>query len=324
LEDEIGHVQNETREKLLDNFDQEVVEKVRLESRDALDRFNARLWRLTRFALADVADFDDGKHVFALRENPYTGEAIHAGPYRLGRADDDGANIYRLGHPLAQRVLEGAKAAALPASFVTFHLDKKITILDALRGQAGWLTLRSVTLSALDDEEELVFAAVTEAGTVVDPEQCRRLFDLDATVGDDGSVNTPPKAALDANFAHAKKLVADEASRRNGAWFEGEIDKLDRWADDLRATLKAELTEAEDALKAAKRAARTAQTLPEKLGFQREVSKHATKRDEAWREYDRAGRDIDTRKDALLDDVARRLSQSAGERELFTIRWRLA
>jgi superfamily II DNA or RNA helicase len=324
LEAEIGQVQNETREKLLDNFDQEVIEKVRLESRDALDRVNARLWKLTRFALADVADFDDGKHMFALRENPFPGEVIHAGPYRLGRPGDDGANVYRLGHPLAQRILEGTKTMPLPTVDVMFRLDKKITILEPLRGQAGWLTLRSVTLSALDDEEELVFAAVRDDAAPLDPEQCRRLFDLNATAGDGRNTEDSTKAALDASFAHAKQLVADEAGRRNGAWFEGEIDKLDRWADDLRATLKAELTDAEDALKAAKRAARTAQTLPEKLALQREVHKHETKRDEAWREYDRAGREIDARKDTLLDDVARRLGQRADERELFTIRWNLA
>jgi superfamily II DNA or RNA helicase len=324
LEAEIGNVQNETREKLLDNFDQEVVEKVRLESRDALDRFNERLWKLTRFVLADVADFDDGKHVFVLRKNPFPGEAIHAGPYRLGRADDDSANVYRLGHPLAQRVLGHAKATALPAADVTFSLDKKITILETLRGQAGWLTLRTVTLSALDDEEDLVFAAVTDDAAPLDPEQCRRLFDLSATVGGACSIKASPKAAVDASFSHAKQLVADEAGRRNGAWFEGEIDKLDRWADDLRATLKADLTDAEDAVKGAKRAARTAQTLPEKLALQREVHKHEAKRDETWREYDRAGREVDARKDALLDDVARRLSQHADERELFTIRWKLA
>jgi ERCC4-related helicase len=321
---QIGQVQNETREKLLDNFDQEVVEKVRLESKDMLDRFNARLWDLTRFELASVADFDERRHAFSLRENPFPGEAIHSGPYRLGRADDDGANIYRLGHPLAQRVLDEAKAAPLPMADLAFQLDKKVTILEPLRGKAGWLTLRCIALSALDDEEELLFAGLTEDGYALDPEQCRRLFDLGAVVGEIRAIKASPKAELDAAFERAKQVVAEEAGRRNGGWFEGEIDKLDRWADDLRATLKADLAEAEEAVKAAKRAARTAQTLPEKLALQRDAHKFEAKRDEAWREYERAGKEVDARKDALLDDVARRLGQRTSERELFTIRWNLA
>ena len=45
LEEEIAAGQRDAREKLLDNFDQEVVEKVRIQSHDVLDRFNEQLWR---------------------------------------------------------------------------------------------------------------------------------------------------------------------------------------------------------------------------------------------------------------------------------------
>ena len=54
LEAEIAEGQRDAREKLLDNFDQEVVEKVRIQSHDVLDRFNEQLWRLTRYLLARV------------------------------------------------------------------------------------------------------------------------------------------------------------------------------------------------------------------------------------------------------------------------------
>jgi len=48
LETQIAESQRDARETLLDNFDQEVVEKVRIQSHDVLDRFNEQLWRLTR------------------------------------------------------------------------------------------------------------------------------------------------------------------------------------------------------------------------------------------------------------------------------------
>jgi SNF2 family DNA or RNA helicase len=77
--------QRDAREKLLDNFDQEVVEKVRVQSSDVLDRFNRRLWLMTRHVLADYADFVDATYSFQLRDNPFPGETIHPGPYRLGK-----------------------------------------------------------------------------------------------------------------------------------------------------------------------------------------------------------------------------------------------
>ncbi len=44
---------------------------------------------------------------------------------------------------------------------------------------------------------------------------------------------------------------------------------------------------------------------------------------EVWRAFDQASRDIDRQKDALLDDISRRLEQKLEEKPLFTLRWRL-
>ena len=112
-------------------------------------------------------------------------------------------------------------------------------------------------------------------------------------------------------------------AQRNGSWFDDEMEKLEHWAEDLRASLKSELDETETALKEARKAARLSPTLPEKLERQREVRKFEGKRDEAWREYDRAGRELDSKKEALLDDISRRLEQSTNEEEIFTVRWRI-
>lgn len=324
LQSEITDTQNAAREKLLDNFDQEVVEKVRLESRAALDRFNARLWELTRHLLANYADFDDASYSFTLRDNPFNDETIYPGPYRLGREVED-ANTYRIGHPLAQRLLERAKTQPLPDAKLTFRLSdagKRITILDPLRGASGWLTLRRLTVSALETEDELILAGVDDAGELLDAEQCRRLFDLRAFVSD-GAQSLPPPA-LQTAFERTRAEVLDAMTQRSGVWFDDEMEKLERWADDRRTTLHSALDEAEEALRTGRRAARVAPTLPEKLDAQRQIRKLEAKRDEAWRDYDRAGRDLDARKETLLDDVASRLQRHAEEHEIFTVRWRIA
>ena len=109
LDTQIAAGQRDAREKLLDNFDQEVVEKVRIQSSGLLDRFNERLWLLTRYLLDSFAEFDGDEYSFHLTSNPFPGETIHPGPYRLGKNVED-ANTYRVGHPLAQRVIAQAKA----------------------------------------------------------------------------------------------------------------------------------------------------------------------------------------------------------------------
>ena len=75
--------------------------------------------------------------------------------------------------------------------------------------------------------------------------------------------------------------------------------------------------------KEAKKQARFAPTLPEKLERQRAARKLEEKREEAWRAYDAASRDIDRQKDELLDEIGQRLEQRVEQTPLFTMRWGL-
>ncbi len=325
LEAQIAEGQRDAREKLLDNFDQEVVEKVRIQSRDVLDQFNERLWQLTRYLLRDHARFEDADFSFTLHSNPFAGEAIHPGPYRMGKRTDD-ANTYRVGHPLAQSVLGlGQGLETVPAELTFRYTDsgKKIAILESLLGSSGWLTCARLTVSAMETEDHLFFAGLTDAGAPLDGAQCRRLFDLPGIVQQPSAVPATVAAAMGEALAQRQRNLLEEIGGRNGQWFDLEMDKVDRWAEDRRASLKGALDELDEALGAARKAARLAPTLPEKLERQREARVFEGRRDEAWRAFDQASREIDRQKDALLDEISQRLGQNAEQKLLFTLRWRL-
>jgi len=179
-------------------------------------------------------------------------------------------------------------------------------------------------MSALETEDLLVLAGFSDDGAALDEAQCRRLFDLPAIQGVHCETPTPIAATLAEAQARRRRELLNDMTTRNIRWFDTEMDKLDRWAEDRRASLKAELAELDEALKEAKKAARFAPTLPEKLERQRAARTLEAKREEAWRAYDQASREIDHQKDALLDEVSRRLEQTVEQTPLFTIRWSLA
>ena len=325
LEEEISAGQRDAREKLLDNFDQEVVEKVRIQSHDLLDRFNEQLWQLTTYLLADYANFQELGYSFTLHTNPFPSETIHPGPYRMGKAIED-ANTYRVGNPLAQRVLQQGMALSPPPAEMKFDFTgsgKNIAILDPLHGKSGWLSCTRLTMSALETEDQLVMSGMTDDGGVLDDAQCRRFFDLSAKQGK--SCISPKAVAetLEREQAQRRQKLLEEMTARNGRWFDTEMDKLDKWAEDRRASLKAELAELDDALKDAKKGARLAPTLPDKLERQRAVRTLEAKREEAWRAYDHASRDVDRQKDALLDEISRRLEHRIEWQQLFAFRWQI-
>ena len=326
LETEIAEGQRDARDKLLNNFDQDVVEKVRIQSRDYLDRFEERLWRLTRYLLAPYARFEEGQYSFTLERNPFPGETIHPGPYRMGKNVED-ANTYRVGHPLAQRLLAQAKALSVQSGDVIFRYPesgKNITILQSLRGKSGWLMCVHVTLIALETEDHLILAGQTDGGEIVDGAQCRRLFDLPGEEKGAAPLPTGVKSTLEDMAARQMREFLESISTKNGMWFETEMDKLDHWAEDRRASLKAELDELDETIKETKKVARLAPNLPEKLERQRALRQLETKRTDAWKAFDEAAREIDRQKDVLLDEISQRLQQETEQATLFTIRWQLA
>ncbi len=325
LESEIGAGEREAREKLLNNFDQEVVEKVRVQSHGLLDRFNQQLWLLTRYLLAEFARFETDEYSFTLLTNPFKGETIHPGPYRMAKKVED-ANTYRVGHPLAQRVLTMGKARSTPTAELAFDYTgsgRNIAVLESLVGDSGWLCCARLSVQALEAEDQLLFAAMTMAGEVLDEGQCKRLFDLPAIAGADCEIPADRRDTLQAALGDLRQQALETMTARNSRWFDVEMDKMDHWAEDRRATLKAELAEVDEALKQMKKLARLAPNLPEKVERQRDVRKLESRREDAWRACDQASRDVDLRKDTLLDEIAQRLQQTIEQELLFTVRWSL-
>lgn len=325
LEAEITEGQKDAREKLLNNFDQEVVEKVRIQSNDYLDRFNQQLWLLTRSLLKDYAHFNEHGYSFTLHTNPFPGETIHPGPYRMGKQVEE-VNTYRVGHPLAQRLLEQAKSLPTPPRELTFDYSnsgKRIAILDALNGTSGWLMCSLYSVSALETEDYLVLSGFTDNGGTLDEKQIQRFFDLPCISDDQVIIPAEVESKLVELQAIKQNTLLEELTQRNANWFEVEIDKLDRWAEDRRKSLQVELDELDETIKETRKAARLAPNLPEKLAKQQALRKLETKRDEAWRNYDAASKELEKQKDSLLDEVSKRLEQKSGSQKLFVIRWSL-
>jgi superfamily II DNA or RNA helicase len=323
MEDSVHTTRQDAREKLLNNFDQEVIEKVRIESQNCLNRFEERLWTLTRHALHGFARFDEQRKSFVLERNPFAGERINPGPYRMAKMVED-ANTYRIGHPLAQRVLARVRDVATAPRHVTFQLrgsGRNIAALDSLAGRSGWLRCQLQTFAALEAEDHILFGAITDDGVTLDDNQCRRLFDLP---GETGAAVTVPAAiahTLGTLTTRAAAAVSERLEGRNAAWFDEEMTKLEAWAEDKRAALRLSLKELDEEIAEKRKSIRRTGTMPEKLGLQRQLQKLEQQRDEAWRAYDAAARQVQADKDRLLTDIEARLQQQVSGVELFTIRF---
>ena len=99
------------RSTLVENFDEEVREKLRVDfekTKAYLNAFEQKLWSTTKFFLNEYAEFSNKDFSFRLVTNPFPEENIHPGPYMILKPDEgkkktdivvpEDTNIYRVGH----------------------------------------------------------------------------------------------------------------------------------------------------------------------------------------------------------------------------------
>jgi hypothetical protein len=98
----------------------------------------------------------------------------------MGKNVED-ANTYRVGHPLAQQVLQSCCVLPTPKVELSFRLSgsgKRIAVLESLPSRSGWLTCSRFTLNGFETEDHILLSGIQDDGQPLEPSACKRLFDL--------------------------------------------------------------------------------------------------------------------------------------------------
>lgn len=339
LRGDISEKVQETRKVLLENFDEEVREKLRsnlLESTEHLNRFEERLWITTKFYLSEAAQFNDDTYTFTLKENPFPKEAILKGPYMIlkpkhgQRKSDidipDDTNIYRVGHKLAKQILTACKNLHTEVNEVVFDYSNtptKVSILEKHIGQSGWLQVSRLEIHSFEYEDYLITGCITNEGEIIENEIAQRLFSIQARVGDSSTLDFNTSEKLNEVLYNATQCVVSENANRNKDFFDTEMDKLDQWADDMKISLDKEIKDLDAEIKLKKSEAKKMLQLDAKVKAQRIIKDLEKKRSEKRQHLFEAQDIIDERKETLLTEIEQRLRQQIKTSELFTIKWSL-
>jgi adenine-specific DNA-methyltransferase len=328
---EIDEAMTSTRRKLLENFDDDVRDKLRIRdeaSRANLNRFERWLMQVTEHELGRHAEFLSDS-AFRLLSNPFAplNGDIPLGLYELPRRTGE-AHLYRLNHPLAESVVIQARTRDLPPATIRFNYNGRIgksSLLEPIVGSSGWLSLSLLSVEALDQaEDHLIFAGITDLGIALDQETVSRLFGLPGNV--EASLE-PPEAitgTLKGQTDERQSSIQKEITERNLSFFAAEADKLDGWADDLKLGLEREIKELEREIKEARRAAISALTLQDKLGVQKQIRALESQRNDKRRALFDAQDAVDKQRDTLIAQIESKLTQHMDLKNLFFIRWTLA
>ena len=331
LSGEISEAMVKTRQILLEHFDEEVQDKLRMraeDSRATRSRFERLLMDLTRAELGECADFDnDG---FDLKRAPPGVEGsgidgIELGRYELPRRSGN-AHLYRVNHPLALWVAEGARSRPLEGARLVFDYGAygtRISTLEPYRGKVGWLTVKLVSVEALGDgEQHLVVAASTTDGIALAETDPEKLLRLPASTQPAGLFSAAAPA-LTADVEARKAGLLRDIHHRNLGFFEQEVQKLDAWADDLKLGLEQDIKDIDRDVKEVRRTAAASPTLEEKLAHQKRQRELEARRTRLRRELFARQDEVEGQRNKLINQLETQLQQQVEERTLFTVEWEL-
>jgi ERCC4-related helicase len=329
LKAQINESITRARRQLLENFDDEVREKLRLSqqtSEDYLNRYERMLMRLSRYELNGHAEFISDSS-FRLNSSPFA-NGIPTGLYELPRRSGE-AHLYRLNHPLAEKLIQQAKDRPLSPAVVAFDYegrDGRISRLEDRKGEAGSMRLSLLTVESLDQiENYTICVGARDDGQAADEEALCKLFQLPAQSVEPLTAPIPPMHmdALEELTKSRQDQIRRDVSERNARFYEQEAIKLDAWADDQKVTLERDIKELDRQIKEARRASTVALTLEEKLDAQKRIRALETERNQRRRALFDAQDDIDRRRSELITEIEGKLKQKVRLEELFSIRWRL-
>lgn len=330
MDEQIRSRLEDTRRALFEHFDEDVHERLRMRLADArarLDRVGRRFWSLTRHVLADQARFDDIAFTFDLVSPPR--KDIPAGRYHLisrvhPQTEAAGQFLYRLSHPLGEHVLAQARDANTPAAEIHFDISRhptRIAVVEALRGQRGYLTLTRLTIESYEREEHLLFSGFTDAGAALDPETMEKLFQCGGCVAGTATIPDTVSRRLAAESERHAQATLSRSLEQNNRYFHEAREKLERWADDMVLSAEKALADTKEQIKALRRQARQATTLAEQHAIQEKLQKLERQQRRQRQEIFRIEDEIMEKRDQLIDQLEQRLAQRTHAETLFTIRW---
>lgn len=319
LDEQISSKMESTRQKLLENFDEQVHEKLRInlqKNREYINNLEKSLWDLTKYELSTEYIFDENNFSFKSINNPKL-------EYTLKDKNSINKTFYRIDSDLSKSVIEKAKSIPTPDTVIEFDLSNHkthISILSNLKNKSGYISIYNLEIDGVEEENYIVMVGIDENGNTLSEDQIERMFTLDSKIINN-EFNIPE--TLKKLLTNEKENLLNDIELRNSKFFDEEMDKLERWAKDLKESLELKLRQMDIDIKTMKTESRKISRLNEKLDLQKQIKDLEVKRNKLrlnlYEEQDK----IDKEKDVLIDNVAEKLKSNQKYDKLFSIKWEI-
>jgi ERCC4-related helicase len=327
LDEQINTKILSTRETLLANFDDEVLDKLKIrlsESKQYINKYEQWLWAVTKYELNGTAKFNDKDLSFQLKKQPFPNASFPTESFKLGKPNTQ-AHVYRIGHPLAQTILQKLKETELPTASVTFDLtgyEGNVTILEEVKGKQGWLSVMAVSVDSFESSDYIVAFGQIENGGSLREEQAKRLLTLPAKHSTDSQANSIQGNSNLHGENHLDALLKSISERENN-YLKFETEKLTKLAEDRMNAAELAIKDTKAKIKELNREVQKTTDPLAQLKIQEQLQEESRKQKKQRQEIFRVEDEIAEMRDKMIGDIQKRMKQEINKTHLFTINWQL-
>ena len=302
FKDQIDSKVKKTQEQLFQNFDAQVVQKLKTTENAIkiyITKYEQWLWKITKFLLQEIASFDDRSLSFHLKK---TSLKIEEGTYSLDKKREDAIH-YRLGHRLAQNLIEKGKKLDTPLAKISFNYSAS-------------------NLNNAEDLDLIVFAGATDKNEVLKDEICQFLLTLPSTL--DGYIDTINQNKIEKYYALQKQKHLDFVKQTDTNLLKNEIQKFEKWANDRITGSEQELKDVKKKIQELERGTRQEGiNADDLLEIQKKIRALDRKKSKLRREIFDVEDQILAERDDMIEEAEGKLNRTTTEQEIFTIEWEL-
>lgn len=323
MEDKIKAGMKKATDKLFENFDVDVHERLKLSVNEYLDRYTRYFWALSKFELDGLAEFNDDEKSLHLKKSV---GSISECKLKLIRQNEEqiGSQIYRMNHPLGQYVLEKGLAENPNPGKIIFdisnHTGYKLSQVEQLKGKSGYLSLAKYSVTSLEDEEYLLFVGSLKDGTRLDAEQCQKLFECEG-YSQDSVIPDNVQTMLDKEIDIYADGTLEMVNQKNLEYVREEEEQLDKWTEDMITAIEKELDLVKKQIREAERSLRLATSTQEHLEIQEKLQSLNKKKRVMRVKLEENEEEIQAKRDNLINEIKQRAKTNTKLEKLFTVEW---
>ena len=316
-----------TKKSLLENFDEDVIRKLRMrQSEDStrMDTYNRHLWKVALNILkGDIVDVDYKKHIFTLCNS--LADNIPLGKYILNK-DSENYIQFRYGHPLGKYVIDKALSTEVEDAELVFDLESypfKSALVEQYRGQSGIAFVYRVnTSNKYDSEEHLIACSQTDFGEILPPDFIFKLLELDCISVCPQKIeiiDKTIKAEYDKQLNNHIKYIED----RNNDFVDYEINKYELWADDQLVPLRKEVMELSKEYETIRRAIRKEHNAYNKIQLKKEETQKSKALNGKRTKLIQLEDEYNDKVDAMTDELLASMKNTISSDIFFQFRWKI-